>query len=122
MERIRQMIRNIFHLGVKELLGLWRDPLMMILIVYSFSIGIYVGAKAQPDSLTKAAIAVVDEDHSPLSERLTDSFLPPMFLKPAEISRQGLRSLQIRICSFFQIFRTRHLSCIKSASSLHRLA
>lgn len=90
MERIRQMIRNIFHLGVKELLGLWRDPLMMILIVYSFSIGIYVGAKAQPDSLTKAAIAVVDEDHSPLSERLTDSFLPPMFLKPAEISRQEI--------------------------------
>jgi len=29
----------------------------------------------------------VDEDHSPLSERLTDSFMPPMFLPPKEISR-----------------------------------
>ena len=85
--RFRRACRNIFHLGVKELLGLWRDPLMLILILYSFSLGIYVGAKAQPDSLTKAAIAVVDEDHSPLSERLTDSFMPPMFLKPVEISR-----------------------------------
>ena len=82
-----QSLRNIFQLGVKELLGLWRDPMMLLLIVYSFSLGIYVGAKAQPDSLTNAAIAIVDEDHSALSERITDAFLPPMFLKPVEITR-----------------------------------
>ena len=87
MDRIKRMFRNILHLGLKELLGLWRDPLMMVLILYSFSLGIYVGSKAQPDSLTKATIAVVDEDHSPLSERLTDAFMPPMFLKPKEIGR-----------------------------------
>jgi len=87
MCRIKTMCRNIFHLGLKELLGLWRDPLMLILIVYSFSFSIYLGSNAQPDSLTKASIAVVDEDHSPLSERLTDSFMPPMFLPPKEISR-----------------------------------
>ena len=60
---IRQSLRNIFQLGVKELFGLWRDPMMLLLIAYSFSMGIYVGAKAQPDSLTNAAIAIVDEDH-----------------------------------------------------------
>ena len=84
---IRQSLRNIFQLGVKELFGLWRDPMMLLLIAYSFSMGIYVGAKAQPDSLTNAAIAIVDEDHSLLSERITDAFLPPMFLKPVEITR-----------------------------------
>ena len=90
--KIRQSLRNIFQLGVKELFGLWRDPMMLLLIAYSFSIGIYVGAKAQPDSLTNAAIAVVDEDHSPLSERITDAFLPPMFLKPVEITRPEIDS------------------------------
>ena len=93
MNRFKSMCRNIFHLGIKELLGLWRDPMMLILIVYSFTLGIYVGAKAQPDSLTNAAIAVVDEDHSPLSERLTDAFLPPMFLRPKEISGQEIDPL-----------------------------
>ena len=84
---VRQSLRNIFQLGVKELFGLWRDPMMLLLIAYSFSMGIYVGAKAQPDSLTNATIAIVDEDHSALSQRITDAFLPPMFLKPVEISR-----------------------------------
>ena len=87
MNGLRQMFRNIFHLGLKELAGLWRDPVMILLIVYSFTMGIYIGSKAQPDSLTKATIAVVDEDHSLLSERVTDAFTPPMFLRPKEISR-----------------------------------
>jgi len=87
---IKQSIRNIYHLGIKELLGLWRDPLMLILILYSFSIGIYVGAKAQPDSLQNAAIAVVDDDPSPLSMRVTDSFIPPMFLKPEHINQSEI--------------------------------
>ena len=84
---IRQSLRNIFYLGVKELFGLWRDPMMLLLIAYAFTMGIYVSAKAQPDSLTNAAIAVVDEDHSKLSQRITDAFLPPMFLRPVEIGR-----------------------------------
>ena len=29
---IRQSLRNIFQLGVKELFGLWRDPMMLLLI------------------------------------------------------------------------------------------
>ena len=81
-----QSIRNIFYLGIKEIRGLWRDPLMLILIVYSFTVSVYVGAKSQPDSISDAAIAVVDEDHSPLSKRITDAFLPPMFAKPVLIS------------------------------------
>ncbi len=87
MITIRQSFRNTFQLGLKELLGLWRDPLMLVLILYSFSISVYVGAKAQPDSLTNATIAIVDEDHSQLSERITDAFLPPMFLPPEQISQ-----------------------------------
>lgn len=82
-----QSIKNIFHLGVKELRGLFRDYMLVILIIYSFSLGVYVTGSATPDSITNAAIAVVDEDHSQLSRRIIDSLMPPMFLKPVEITR-----------------------------------
>ena len=82
-----QSCKNIFFLGVKELRGLFRDYMMVILIVYSFSLGVYVSGSASPDSITNAAIAVVDEDHSQLSRRIIDSFMPPMFIKPVEITQ-----------------------------------
>lgn len=77
-----QSLKNIFHLGLKELCGLWRDPLLMALIIYSFTVGIYIAANAAPDSLTNATIAIVDEDKSPLTFRISEAFLPPMFKKP----------------------------------------
>ena len=80
-------LKNIFHLGVKELRGLFRDYLLVGLIVYSFSLGIFTAYQAQPDSLTKAAIAIVDEDKSQLSKRIADAFFPPMFTMPDHISR-----------------------------------
>ncbi len=55
---------NIFHLGIKELRSLWRDPIMLVLIVYAFTLSIYTNT-AIPETLNKAAIAIVDEDRSP---------------------------------------------------------
>ena len=77
---------NIFRLGVKELWSLVRDPTMLVLIVYTFSISIYVAATAMPESLHHAAIAIVDEDGSPLSARIASSFYPPHFLTPRMIA------------------------------------
>ena len=77
---------NIFRLGVKELWSLVRDPTMLVLIVYTFSISIYVAATAMPESLHHAAIAIVDEDGSPLSARIASSFYPPHFLAPRMIT------------------------------------
>ena len=76
---------NILRLGVKELRSLWRDPMMLVLIVYAFSLGIYVAASAMPETLNKAPIAIVDEDQSPLSNRITGAFYPPHFTPPALI-------------------------------------
>lgn len=81
-----QKIKNIFFLGVKELWGLRRDPLMMALILYTFTFAIYIAATAAPDSITNAAVAVVDEDHSQLSLRIADALMPPMFRPPVQIS------------------------------------
>jgi ABC-2 type transport system permease protein len=76
---------NIFHLGVKELRSLGRDTLMLVLIVFSFTVQVYLTAKGLPESLHKAPIAFVDEDHSPLSSRIINAFFPPHFLAPVII-------------------------------------
>ena len=82
-----QSLKNIYHLGVKEIRGLFRDWLMVGLIVYSFTFAIVVASRAQPDSLNKASIAIVDDDQSQLTKRLADAFIPPMFLPPKFITQ-----------------------------------
>jgi len=74
--------KNVFRLGVKELWSLVRDPIMLVLIAYTFTVSIYVAATAMPESLHNAPIAIVDEDGSPLSARIVSSFYPPHFKTP----------------------------------------
>lgn len=83
-------LTNIYRLGVKELWGLVRDPALLILIAYVFSASIYTAATAMPDSLQKATIAIVDEDESPLSNRIKTAFYPPMFIPPHEITMKEM--------------------------------
>ncbi|MDY0351426.1 MAG: ABC transporter permease [Desulfobulbaceae bacterium] len=78
---------NVFHFGIKELRSLLRDPIMLVLIVYAFTFAIYTAATVMPETLHKAAIAIVDEDRSQLSARIRDAFYPPYFLPPVLISR-----------------------------------
>ena len=83
-------LANVFHLGVKELRSLWRDPMMLALMVYAFTVSVYVSATAMPESLNRAPIAIVDEDRSQLSARIADAFQPPYFLPPRFISLQEM--------------------------------
>lgn len=82
----RPSLRKIWRLGVKELWSLARDPVMLLLIVYSFSGGVWMAATAQPDTLSRAALAIVDEDQSPLSLRIRAAFAPPQFMPPEAIT------------------------------------
>ena len=77
---------NVFRLGVKELRSLLRDPMMLVLILYAFSLGIYTAATGMPETLYKAPIAIVDEDQSPLSNRITSAFYPPHFTRPSLVT------------------------------------
>lgn len=77
---------TVFRLGVKELWSLWRDPAMLVLILYTFTVSIYAAATAMPDTLHKAPIAIVDEDQSALSGRIQAAFFPPKFSRPHLIS------------------------------------
>lgn len=78
-------IAAIYRLGIKELWSLARDPTMLVLITYTFTVSIYVAATAMPETLHKAPIAIVDEDSSPLSERIVSAFYPPRFNTPVII-------------------------------------
>ncbi|RKT44552.1 ABC transporter permease [Thiocapsa rosea] len=78
-------LANIYRLGIKELWSLARDPMMLVLIAYTFTVSIYVAATAMPETLHKAPIAIVDEDGSPLSMRIASAFYPPRFDPPAMI-------------------------------------
>ncbi|RYG41788.1 ABC transporter permease [bacterium] len=75
-------LANVVSLGIKELRGLARDPLMLVLILYVFTAGIYIAGTAVPESLRNAPIAIVDEDRSALSARIVAAFQPPYFAKP----------------------------------------
>ena len=79
-------LSTIYRLGVKELWSLWRDPALLLLIVYTFTAALYVAATAAPEGLHRAAIAIVDEDNSPLSRQIAAAFFPPRFAPPAQVS------------------------------------
>ncbi|MFC0220331.1 ABC-2 type transport system permease protein [Pseudochelatococcus lubricantis] len=83
-------LSNIIQLGIKELRGLARDPVLLVLIVYSFTLSVYTAATAMPETLNRAPIAIVDEDRSPLSTRIVSAFYPPLFTPPELITRSEM--------------------------------
>lgn len=81
-----RMLANIYRLGVKELWSLWSDRMMLVLIVFTFTLSVYSSASSSPPTLNNAPIAIVDEDHSQLSQRIASAFYPPKFKSPALIT------------------------------------
>ena len=77
---------HILQLGLKELWTLARDPMMLALIFFAFTFAIYSATVAIPETLQAAPIAIVDEDQSPLSYRITNAFRPPYFLEPISVT------------------------------------
>jgi ABC-2 type transport system permease protein len=73
---------HVRDLGVKELWSLARDPFLLGLILFAFTVSVYAGTKVSPETLQHTPIAIVDEDRSQLSIRLRDAFLPPYFQAP----------------------------------------
>ncbi len=81
---------NIFRLGVKELYSLRNDPVMVFLILYTFTVAIYTVAHGVKTEVSNASVGIVDQDQSNLSRTfaaalLKPYFKAPQFLSPAEI-------------------------------------
>jgi ABC-2 type transport system permease protein len=103
-------LQNIYRLGIKELWSLRRDPAMLFLIVFTFTFAVYSAGTSMPETLHRTPIAIVDEDQSALSLRITDAFYPPAFASPALITQAqvdpgldaGEHTLVLVIPSHFQ--------------------
>lgn len=45
-----RMLANIYRLGVKELWSLWSDRMMLVLIVFTFTLSVYLGVLQPTDA------------------------------------------------------------------------
>ena len=79
-----KLLKHIAHLGIKELLSLARDPVLLFLIAYCFTFSVYTPAKSAVMDVINASVAVVDEDGSEASRRIRAALLPPLF-RPAAL-------------------------------------
>jgi ABC-2 type transport system permease protein len=90
---MRQWLRNVFRLGVKEFSSLSRDVVMVVLIVYVFTFAVYAEATAMRTDVNDAKVAVVDGDRSSLSSRIRDALQPPYFREDDLIDRSEIDGL-----------------------------
>ncbi|WP_374262164.1 ABC transporter permease [Zoogloea sp.] len=86
MARPSRFLHNTWHLGIKEFHSLLGDPTMLFLILFMFTVSVYSNARAKPESLHRAAIAVVDEDRSQLSGQIVAALQPPQFIAPEHVA------------------------------------
>lgn len=80
-----QRLSCIFWLGLKEIMSLRRDWVMMALLAWSFTLAPIMEATGVASSVNNASIAFEDEDNSPLSRALATAFFPPEFQPVVQI-------------------------------------
>jgi ABC-2 type transport system permease protein len=76
---------NILWLGLKEIRSLMSDVVMVVFVVYAFTLAIYVQATGVSSEVNNASIGFVDEDRSALSGELFNAFFPPRFKFPVAV-------------------------------------
>ncbi|MBI2253513.1 MAG: ABC transporter permease [Proteobacteria bacterium] len=81
-------LANVYRLGVKELMSLARDPVLLTLMFFCFTFSVYSVAHGVRTEVRNAAIAVIDGDGSQLSRRIIQSLQAPYFLPPQMIDRR----------------------------------
>jgi ABC-2 type transport system permease protein len=82
---LKRHLANIYRLVIKELRSIRSDPIMLILVVYAFSLAVYTvstGASTEARDLT---VGIVDEDRSPLSRQILHALNPPLFKRVVTI-------------------------------------
>ncbi len=76
---LRLGLYRLWVLTIKELIQLRRDKMLMIFVVYAFSIDPMIAGSGLKMELTNAALAVIDQDHTPRSRELIYRFREPEF-------------------------------------------
>ena len=81
-----ERLSNVFWLIGKELKSVLGDPVMVVLILWSFVVAVMLEASGAGDTVRNASIAIVDEDHSPLTRQISSALIPPWFQEPIFLS------------------------------------
>ena len=89
-------LENIFWLGIKELRSLLSDKVMVLFVIYAFTLAIYTQATGTSSEVNNASIAFVDEDQSALSKELFNAFYPPRFQDPEYITSTTMQDAMDR--------------------------
>lgn len=84
---------NVFNLGVKELISVWRDRAMMIFILWAFTGAIYLIASGANTEMRNASVGFADDDRSQVSQRIRDALRPPSFAPPVTVDRADMDRL-----------------------------
>jgi ABC-2 type transport system permease protein len=85
---VKKSLLNILWLGLKEIRSLMSDAVMVVFVVYAFTLAIYIQATGTSSEVNNASIAFVDEDGSALSKELFNAFYPPRFKFPIEVDAE----------------------------------
>jgi ABC-2 type transport system permease protein len=87
--------RRLFVMTRKEMLQLSRDIPIGLLLVYSFTLAVYIAGNGIRSQLHNASLLVQDNDHSFSSRELIHKFKAPFFRLEGEITnpQEGLRAL-----------------------------
>lgn len=79
-------LSHIFRLGIKELISLRYDSVLLLFMLYAFSAAIYMPASGSSVGVHNASVAIVDEDDSRLSRQLAEVLRPPEFQTPVMLA------------------------------------
>ena len=95
IQRIILWLRRLAVMTRKEMLQLSRDVPIGLLLVYSFTLAVYIAGNGIRSQLHNASILVLDADHSFSSRELIHRFQAPFFRLEGEIAdpQEGLRAL-----------------------------
>jgi ABC-2 type transport system permease protein len=83
---MRRHLLHILRLGLKELRSLLADPVLLVLIAYVFTIGVYSVATGAKLEVENATVGIVDEDRSEISRLIASAIVPPLFRVPVDIA------------------------------------
>ena len=78
-------VKNVYYLVIKELRSIRADPVMLFLVLYSFSISVNTVATGAVTEASNLSVGIVDEDGSALSRQIAEALKMPTFQPPVQI-------------------------------------
>jgi ABC-2 type transport system permease protein len=82
---LRLHLTNTFRLMIKEMRSIRSDPIVLMLVAFSFTVAVDAATGASTEA-TNLSVGIIDEDHSDLSRRIADGLTPPTFKSAVEIT------------------------------------